>query len=30
LAPIVVMFGFAFEVWAIMKKPKSNNEEIVK
>jgi hypothetical protein len=22
LAPIVVIFGFAFEVWAIMKKPK--------
>jgi hypothetical protein len=22
LAPIVVMFGFAFEIWAIMKKPK--------
>jgi Protein of unknown function (DUF3098) len=23
IAPIVVIFGFAFEVWAIMKKPKS-------
>jgi len=23
LAPIVVMFGFAFEIWAIMKKPKN-------
>jgi len=22
LAPIVVMFGFVFEIWAIMKKPK--------
>ncbi len=22
LAPIVVIFGFAFEIWAIMKKPK--------
>ena len=22
VAPIVVIFGFAFEVWAIMKKPK--------
>jgi hypothetical protein len=22
LAPIVVLFGFAFEIWAIMKKPK--------
>jgi membrane-bound ClpP family serine protease len=23
LAPIVVLFGFIFEIWAIMKKPKS-------
>jgi hypothetical protein len=23
LAPIVVVFGFAFEIWAIMKKPKN-------
>jgi len=23
LAPIIVMFGFAFEIWAIMKKPKN-------
>lgn len=22
LAPVVVLFGFAFEIWAIMKKPK--------
>ena len=25
LAPIVVMFGFLFEIYAIMKKPKSEN-----
>jgi len=25
LAPIVLLFGFAFEIYAIMKKPKSNN-----
>ena len=24
IAPIVVLFGFAFEIWAIMKKPKNN------
>jgi hypothetical protein len=23
LAPILVLFGFVFEIWAIMKKPKS-------
>jgi hypothetical protein len=23
LAPIVVVFGFAFEIWAIMKRPKN-------
>ncbi len=23
LAPIIVLFGFIFEIWAIMKKPKS-------
>lgn len=23
LAPIVILFGFIFEIWAIMKKPKS-------
>ncbi len=23
IAPIVVVFGFAFEIWAIMKKPKN-------
>lgn len=22
IAPLVVMFGFAFEIWAIMRKPK--------
>lgn len=27
LAPIVVLFGFVFEIWAIMKKPKSNQED---
>ena len=27
LAPIVVLFGFIFEIWAIMKKPKSTEEE---
>ena len=26
LAPVVVMFGFAFEIWAIMKKPKDIEE----
>jgi len=26
LAPIVVLAGFIFEIWAIMKKPKSNKE----
>ena len=25
LAPIVVMFGFLFEIYAIMKKPKTKN-----
>jgi membrane-bound ClpP family serine protease len=25
LAPIVLLFGFAFEIFAIMKKPKSDN-----
>ncbi len=25
LAPIVVLFGFVFEIWAIMKKPKEEN-----
>jgi membrane-bound ClpP family serine protease len=25
LAPMVLLFGFAFEIYAIMKKPKSNN-----
>ncbi len=26
LAPMVVLFGFIFEIWAIMKKPKENTE----
>ena len=26
LAPLVVLGGFIFEIWAIMKKPKSNGE----
>ncbi|MDO8951497.1 MAG: DUF3098 domain-containing protein [Draconibacterium sp.] len=25
LAPMILLFGFAFEIYAIMKKPKSNN-----
>jgi hypothetical protein len=27
LAPIVVLFGFAFEIWAIMKKPKDSQKD---
>ena len=27
LAPIIVLIGFIFEIWAIMKKPKTNEEE---
>lgn len=27
LAPIVVLAGFIFEIWAIMKKPKSDNKD---
>jgi hypothetical protein len=27
LAPLLILFGFAFEIWAIMKKPKVNSEE---
>ena len=27
LAPMVVLFGFAFEIYAIMKKPKESKEE---
>jgi len=27
LAPIIVLFGFAFEIWAIMKKPKDKSIE---
>jgi hypothetical protein len=26
LAPIVVLAGFAFEIWAIMKRPKKNDK----
>jgi len=26
IAPLVVMFGFAFEIWAIMKRPKDVTE----
>ncbi len=28
LAPVVVLFGFVFEIWAIMKKPKEEVSEI--
>ncbi len=27
LAPIIILFGFIFEIWAIMKKPKEKAEE---
>ncbi len=27
LAPVVVLIGFIFEIWAIMKKPKDSNKE---
>ena len=27
LAPIVVLAGFIFEIWAIMKKPRESNKE---
>jgi membrane-bound ClpP family serine protease len=27
LAPIIVLFGFIFEIYAIMKKPKEENKE---
>lgn len=27
LAPIIVLIGFAFEIWAIMKKPKETGKE---
>jgi membrane-bound ClpP family serine protease len=27
LAPVVILFGFVFEVYAIMKKPKENKSE---
>ena len=26
LAPIIVLAGFIFEIWAIMKKPRSNSK----
>ena len=26
LAPLIVLFGFLFEIWAIMKKPKESNK----
>jgi hypothetical protein len=26
LAPVIVLFGFIFEIWAIMKKPKETKE----
>jgi hypothetical protein len=28
LAPIVVLAGFIFEIWAIMKKPKGTNKDV--
>ncbi len=28
LAPVIILFGFAFEVWAIMKKPVDRNSSI--
>ena len=27
LAPIIVLFGFVFEIWAIMKKPKIEKQD---
>jgi len=27
LAPIIVLLGFAFEIWAIMRRPKSKNQD---
>jgi fumarate reductase subunit D len=27
LAPVIVLFGFVFEIWAIMKKPKEEKSE---
>ena len=27
IAPIIVLIGFAFEIWAIMKKPKASDKE---
>ena len=27
LAPLVVLFGFVFEIWAIMRKPRQQKEE---
>ncbi len=28
LAPMIVLFGFLFEIWAIMKKPKTESKKI--
>jgi len=28
LAPLVILFGFVFEIYAIMKKPKETTEEV--
>ena len=27
LAPVIVLFGFAFEIWAIMKKPRDSKQD---
>ena len=27
LSPVIILFGFIFEIWAIMKKPKEKTEE---
>ena len=27
LAPIIILFGFIFEIWAIMKKPKTEKQD---
>lgn len=27
LSPLIILFGFIFEIWAIMKKPKEKTEE---
>ena len=28
LSPIIILFGFAFEIWAIMKKPGNRNSSV--